>query len=258
MRWLKRIALTLSGAYLALCGLFWVIQDSLFFHPAQRPLADCAPPPGASLIAFDAERGIFTPGGGRGLLVFFHGNGGSACGWRYLGPNHVARHGFDSLVVEYPGYAGDARQTNAETIEALIESAAGFAEGYDRIAIMGFSMGTGMASALAQRTRPESVTLFAPFDSLGALVRARGGLFPDLLFRTRFDNAAALAGTSAAVSIIYGERDALISPEHSLRLVEALRLAGVAVSAKSVPRAGHNDLITRFDLDAHLARILAP
>ena len=127
---------------------------------------------GASLIAFEAERGIFTPGGGRGVVVFFHGNGGSACGWRYLGPNHVAAHGFDTLVVEYPGYAGDRRETGADSIEAMIASAARWSARYDRIAVMGFSLGTGMASELARRVRPESVTLFAPFDSLSALVRS--------------------------------------------------------------------------------------
>ncbi|MEL7464384.1 MAG: alpha/beta fold hydrolase [Pseudomonadota bacterium] len=256
MKRLAARAVALAGAvYVALCALFWFVQDGLFFHPDPRPLTDCRAPAGVEIVEYEGERALFTPSNGDGLLIFYHGNAGGACGWRFLGPNHVGPLGFDTLVVEFPGYAGDPRQPSGAAFADLIERTARWAARYDSVVVSGFSLGSGVASLHAAHAPPEAVLLFAPFRDFPELVRSKGGVFPRFLFRTDFDNSALLAESGAPTFIVYGTADAIIPAEMSLALAGDLgaQVAGIT----EVPGARHNDLIGAVDLEGVLRQTLA-
>jgi len=259
MRLLIPGMIALFIGYLGL-GLFVAaIEPSLVFRPKNTPLENCRLPPSVSQIEIDGERGLFTEGGDRGLLIFYHGNSGTACNWRYLGANHASALGFDTLAMEYPGYGGDPRKTppSAEAIKSLVTRTHRWAqERYSHVVAMGFSLGTGAASYHASLSGVEKAVLFAPYQSLFELAQSYWYPFPRFWFQNDLDNVDTLINARAPVHIVYGGRDKIVPPEQSERLIERLRNAGVQVRDTKLPDAGHIGLFRRVRIDEILQMVL--
>lgn len=259
MRFLIPCLIAVVVGYLGLGVIVAAIEPSLVFRPRNTPLEDCRLPPSVRLIDFDGERGLFTEGGGRGLLIFYHGNSGTACSWRFLGANHASALGFDTLAMEYPGYGGDPRDTppSADTIRSLVERTHRWTQArYSNIVAMGFSLGTGAASYQASLSGIEKVVLFAPYQSLFELAQNYGYPFSRFWFQNDLDNVDTLIKAQAPVHIIYGGRDKIVPPESSEALIKRLRGAGVQITDTKLPDAGHIGLFGRARINEILQAVL--
>ncbi len=259
MRFLIPCLIAVVVGYLGLGVIVAAIEPSLVFRPKNTPLEDCRLPPSVRQINIGEERGLFTKGGSRGLLVFYHGNSGTACSWRYLGANHASALGFDTLAMEYPGYAGDPREAppSAEAIRLLVAQTHRWAKArYAHITAMGFSLGTGAASYHASLSGVEKVVLFAPYQSLFELAQNYGYPFPRFWFQNDLDNVDTLIKARAPVHIVYGGRDKIAPPESSEALIKRLRDAGVQVADTRLPDAGHIGLFRRVRIDEILQTVL--
>ncbi len=239
---------------------FWLYgnQGALVYFPKDTPLAQCTLPEGVTFWQAGDERGILADFDNPDLLVFFHGNADSACDWRYLGVNHLNPLGFDVLVPEFPGYAGDARAPAKPAMEAMIAQVQTWAraQGYAHVSVMGYSLGTGAAALFARPAQVRQVILFAPFDSIYNVARAQGLMYPRWVLREDYDNVAALRGIDARVDILHGGVDQVIPVAHSLRLTLDLMGSGVQVVRRVVPGQGHHNLFELPAFDAYLADIL--
>ena len=249
MRLLRWIALAAALLYSGAAALVYAVQDSLVFLPPTRALDSCPLPSGVSQWRFQGEQGLLARAGGRKLLLFFHGNAGDACNWRYLGVNHLNRLGYDVLVLEYPGYGGDGRTPSKAGIEGVIASAAAWADaqGYSSRVAMGYSLGTGAAAQFARDFGADKVVLFAPYDSIYNVAWAQGMLFPRALLKADFDNVAALSGLDVPIYILHGRSDRVIPEAFSAAL--AMALEGQPVSRQVLDGVGHGGLFEspRFD-----------
>ena len=107
-----------------------------------------------------------------------------------------------------------------------------------RRVLFGRSLGTGLAAMLAAQVQPELTVLASPCTSMVALAQAHCPWLPAAVLRYPLRTDEALAGVHGPVLLLHGERDTLIAPVHSQRL---LRFA-LAARLVSVPGAGHNDL----------------
>lgn len=259
MRFLIPCLIAAVVGYLGLGVIVAAIEPSLVFRPKNTLLEDCRLPPLVRQIDVEGERGLFTEGGDHGLLVFYHGNSGTACSWRYLGANHASALGFDTLAMEYPGYAGDPRETppSADAIRSLVVRTHRWAqERYSRIVVMVFSLGTGAASYHASLSGAEKVVLFAPYQSLFELAQSYWYPFPRFWFRNDLDNVDTLIKARTPVHIIYGGRDRIVPPESSEALIKRLRAAGVQVTDTNLPDAGHIGLFRRVRINEILQTVL--
>ncbi len=118
------------------------------------------------------------------------------------------------------------------------------------IAVLGRSLGSGVASALAARRPVDALILVTPFDSLEAVAAQLLPMLPvRTLLRDRFDSAAALADFDGPVLVIRAGRDAVIPPARTDALLAALPDARVA----ELGDAGHNDI----DLDPAYTEAIA-
>ncbi|OUS06794.1 hypothetical protein A9Q96_08480 [Rhodobacterales bacterium 52_120_T64] len=235
-------------------------QGKLLYYPDMRPLSDCNLPAGVEIWKQEAEQGLQTSANHDNLLLFFHGNAGSACNWRFLGVNHLAKLGYDVLVLEYPGYGGDARRTSKREIEVGLRVLANWVatQEYAHVSVMGYSLGTGAASIYARDTDVAQVVLFAPFDSIYNVALGQGLRFPRILLREDFDNVSALAGVAAPITIVHGGDDEVIPPKHSENLVRELEAAGRDVRREVRAGIGHNGLFESLAFDEFLRHTLQP
>ncbi len=244
---MKLLQILIIGAlffYFALLLIFILAQKRLTYPAPTTPLLSCDLPQGVDFFEetqSDTElKGIYHKAGQNKLLIFFHGNGEGACSWRYLGKNHVSKQGFDTLVMEYPGYSGLAGKPSKKANFAMVNALATWLEtqNYEDIAIMGFSLGTGMASELAPKLNTKTLILLAPYDRMRRVVRDIAPFIPNFLISENYQNDIALQNFKAKVTIIHGAKDPLIRPVRSEVLAASLQNVERIIRENR----GHDDL----------------
>ena len=142
----------------------------------------------------------------------------------------------------YRGYGGSAGSPSEAALFADALAVYDMVRNtHDDIAVMGRSLGSGVATYLAAHRSVSRLVLVTPFDSLATVAAGHYPFFPvRLLLRDRFDSAFWAARVEAPTLLLAAGRDRIVSPESSERLLAAFR-PGVA-SLKVVAEAGHNDI----------------
>lgn len=239
--------LAVVAGYATLVAVLTAIQRSILF-PAPPP-APVSPDAGALLEGR-------SPGGRRVVAlwthgpqdaptaVYFHGNGMQLADSAEIAAVLLA-DGWSVGSVEYPGYGPLASDRASE--EALIDVAEGAMALFyaqpgvrrERVVLVGQSLGTGVASALAARGHGGHLVLMTPFRSITAVAQ---GLLPWLpvgwMVRDRFDTEALAPRITQPVTIVHGTRDAVVPYAHGQSLARTFARATLV----TVPGAGHNNL----------------
>jgi len=156
------------------------------------------------------------------IWIGFHGNGSIALDWLNLLPRQLPTDdGF--LLVDYPGYGlCEGKPTvalllpQAElAVEALAKKIAVDRKALDqRLDVMGYSLGTGVAMEFAARHPVRRVILFAPYTSLADMAKRTVGPVLAKALRADLDNRARLqeiasrpAQDRPRIIIFHGEKD---------------------------------------------------
>lgn len=227
LRMVARGALTLlallSLGYLAICGLMYLRQDGLVYYPQYTRVA-------AADTNFALEReGLVLRGwhhnpGRHDALLYFGGNAESV--------QHSARElaawfpGRSIYVLAYRGYgASEGKPSEA----ALTGDALALYDHVRRlhpdgdVAVVGRSLGSGVAAQLAGARPVDRLALVTPFDSLSGVAALHYPWLPvRLLMKDDYDSGAALADFHGPVFILEAGRDAIVPGASTQRLAEAL------------------------------------
>lgn len=239
VRWL----VLLGVPWLLWCGFVWRYQNSFIFPVAGGAEDDPAaviwrrPLPGDRPV--EAALYAEIQGPAQPAVIYFHGNGEAiddqdwyVAGYRSLG--------LAVLLVEYRGY-GDSGGRPSQ--KGLVADAVWFRDQLaaqpfidrERIVYHGFSLGGGVAAALADQRPPRALILQSTFTSISSFFGKL--LVPPFLCRHPFRSDRAVRRLEAPVLVLHGERDMVVSVEHGRRLGKlAQRATYVEVEA------GHNDL----------------
>jgi fermentation-respiration switch protein FrsA (DUF1100 family) len=247
---LKWILIVVPVGYLAgLAVLFFMQRSFIFPIPQTGRIA-----PGAAGFP-EAEEHVLTTADGENVIVwhvpakpghsvvlYFHGNGDYLAG--FFGRFHdVISDGTSIVALSYRGYAGSSGQPSEAGV--LQDAAAAYAftaarYSADRIVVWGFSLGTGVAVALAAEHPIGKLILEAPYTSIADIAAAAFRFVPvRWLIRDSFDSDARIRRVTAPLLIMHGARD----PTIPLRFGE--RLFAAAHQPKQFvlfPEGGHNDL----------------
>lgn len=264
LRYLAGAAALLACVYaLAIAALWWG-QERLLFAPSRLP-ADFrydTPPdvqetwvdvPGARLNALHLR--LPHPDG---VVFYLHGNGGDLSSW-FVNSDYYRKLNFDLYMLDYRGYGKSSGHIESQAqlqadVRAAWDSIAAQYGGKRRV-IVGRSLGTGLAAALASEVQPELTVLISPYFSMVDLARTHYPWVPTAVLRYPLHTDVWLPRIRGRVLLTHGERDALIPYEHSLRLQALLPRATLL----AVPDAAHND-IHKFPvyLDGLAAALKAP
>jgi fermentation-respiration switch protein FrsA (DUF1100 family) len=152
---------------------------------------------------------------GHAVILYFQGNGDFLAG-RVGRFSAMTSDGTGLVVLSYRGYAGSSGYPSEWGI--LQDAAAAYAftsarYATDRIVVWGFSLGSGVAVALAGEQKISKLILEAPYtstaDVAGSLLLFR--FVPvRLLMRDQFRSGARIARVTASLLIMHGERDSVI------------------------------------------------
>lgn len=246
---------TLGVGYLGLAALAFAFQRSLVF-PAptsgRRPIVAARLHEASGLTPM-----LWVPPPGDGpVAVYFHGNAEQLADEEWLADDFAAA-GVGFFAVEYPGY-GLAAGAGAPAEDALLEAAQKGLEhlvalGVDRrrLVLVGRSLGTGVAVAMAARGWGARVALLSPYTSLPDVGARQLPFLPvSLLMRDRLDSASRAAAVTVPVLCLHGTKDEVIAFE----LGSALCAKFPAGRMAPIEGAHHNDL---FEAPGVLPQLLA-
>lgn len=259
---LIRIALIVClFAYGGTAAAMFGMQRNLLYHPGNKGLT----PEAVGLTRVQVNRldtsddeRIVTwysaPKPGWPVIVYFQGNAGEI-GDRAGRFRYFAARGFGVLFVSYRGFGGSTGKISEDGLISDAVSAydwlirQGVAPG--KIALVGESLGTGVAVQLAARNPVGAVVLEAPYTSTADVVAAIYWWLPvRLLMLDQFHSLDRIGAVKAPLLIIHGEADSLIPVEHAKTLFAA---ANEPKQLAIVARAGHEIIFEEETWDRELA-----
>jgi fermentation-respiration switch protein FrsA (DUF1100 family) len=247
LKWL--VALALVGYLVGLAVLFFVQRSFVFPIPQKiRTTPEAAGFPEAEehfLTTADDEKIIVwhVPAKpGHAVILYFPGNGdflaGSASRFRAM-----TSDGTGLVALSYRGYAGSTGQPSERGL--LLDAAAAYAftsarYSADRIVAWGFSLGTGVAVALAAGQPVGKLILEAPYTSVADVAALRFRIVPvRWLMRDQFRSDERITRVTAPLLIMHGARDSTIPIGFGERLFS---LAHEPKQFARFPEGGHDNL----------------
>jgi uncharacterized protein len=177
----------------------------------------------------------------KGLILYFHGNGGDLNSWGRAGEEIAERVGMDVWMIDYPGYGKSEGTISSE--QQLHNIAKNFFEAANpissgKIVIYGRSIGTGIATKLASENQVAALVLESPYFSFDSVVREKMPWVPLFLLKYTFQSQEWIKRVRSPVLVFHGENDEVI-PFHQGKELAGLLPQSVFVSISS---AHHNDI----------------
>jgi hypothetical protein len=233
------VGLLAAAGYSFLCVLLYLAQDRLLYLPTPD-----SPGPGAHALRIG--RGAATlkvwelHGAAQPALIYFGGNaedvGANIPDFDAAFPERAV------YLVNYRGYGGSSgRPSEAALIadaEAIYDS---LRVRHEPIAVIGRSLGSGVAVALAARRPVERLVLVTPFDSLANVAADHFFWLPvRYLVRDRYDSAGSIGQVRAPTLVVVAEHDEVVFRARSDALIAAV--SPPLRHTLLVPGATHNDV----------------
>ena len=200
----------------------------------------------------DGEKAILwhvPPKSGKPVILFFHGNG-EVLAWRVPRFRAIVADGTGLVALSFRGYGGS---TGSPTEPGLLnDGLAAYqftASRYpaDRIVPWGYSLGSGVAVAIAATQPVGKLILEAPYTSTVDVAAAAFPFMPvRWLMRDRFRSDERIAALRAPLLVMHGENDSVISIQLGRRLYD---LAPVRKRFVSFPLGTHINLDTLGAVD---------
>ena len=252
---LKWIVIVLAVIYLGGVVVLYFRQREMLFPipPVGRTAPDAAGLPEAEehvLTTVDGEKVIIwhVPAKpGHAVVLYFPGNGDFLAGLasRFRA---ITSDGIGLVALSYRGYAGSTGSPSE--VGLLQDAAAAYAftaarYSADRIVAWGFSLGTGVAVALASQHTTAKLILEAPYTSTVDLAASQFRIVPvRLLMKDQFHSDRRIARITAPLLIMHGDADKLVPIQQAQSFV-AKRLFALAHEPKQFvrfPGGGHENL----------------
>ena len=235
--WIVGLGLAL---YLGLCALLYLQQRRLIYYPQFTRVA-----PAQTDFTLDRPdavlRGWVVNPGRQDAVLYFGGNAEAVEGNREAFARRLPSH--TVYLVAYRGYgASDGEPSEAALLADALALHDDIATRHPngRVAVVGRSLGSGVATHVASERDIADLVLITPFDSLAAVARSHYPAFPvGLLLKDRYDSAARLPRHRGRLLVLRAGLDAVVPPRHTDRLLASFERP---VQVRDFPRASHDDL----------------
>lgn len=180
----------------------------------------------------------------KGAILFFHGNFGDVSGWGAYGADFAAL-GYDFYIFDYPGYGkSDGKISSQQQLFASADAMSRYVlaqHSPKKLAMIGYSIGSGIAAQQAAKWDAARLILLAPYFSFERLAHEKIPFVPKFLIRYKIPTAEFLqAARSTQITLIHGAADELIPVHHSYDLAGSLKAGDLFYE---IPNARHNGLL---------------
>ena len=147
-------------------------------------------------------------------ILFFHGNAGSLEN-RIHKLNHFRDMNVNFLIIAWRGFSGNKGKPSEKGLYEDGKSAINWLVNkgvkHENIILYGESLGTGVATHLAQNKKFAGIILETPFTSM---IDAAKNFYPyipvGLLLKDKFDNKSKIINVNSPILIMHGEADQIV------------------------------------------------
>lgn len=174
-------------------------------------------------------------------VLYLHGNSGHI-GYRMPIARQLINAGFGVLLLEYRGYGGNrgspSEQGFYNDARAGLEFLTKNKVTDDNLVIFGESLGTGVATKMAEEHRACALILQSPFTSITDLARYH---YPWLLFKPwdNYNSLGRIRQINTPLLVIHGQKDLIVPYQNGLTLFNA---ANKPKNMLSLPNHKHNNI----------------
>ena len=178
----------------------------------------------------------------RGLVFFLHGNGGNLEDWT-IGADFYQGVNYDMFMLDYRGYGKSTGKISSEQqlfddVRAAWDHIS--PQYHDKpIVIYGRSLGTALATQLAQQVPHDKLVLVSPFTSMVAMAKSLYSFAPSALLRYPLHTDRRLGEINTPVVFFHGDQNDFIPIAHSQTLQQLTRQPSTLTP---VVGANHNDV----------------
>ncbi|VVQ13810.1 alpha/beta hydrolase [Pseudomonas fluorescens] len=241
-RTLMSLVALIVAVYLVLCAALFFFQRSLIYFP--QPNAVTSADSQLTLSMPDAQVSVVTRERvGARALIYFGGNAEDVS--RNLPEFAEAFPDYAVYLLNYRGFGGSGGSPSetaiAEDALALFDQV--YAS-HPQVAVVGRSLGSGVAIRLASQRPVQQLILVTPYNSLEEIATRQYPWVPvKWLLKDRFESGKYAAHIRVPTLLLAASDDEVIPRASTERLLENFP-QGVAV-LRVVPDSGHNSISDR-------------
>lgn len=246
-----KIAIIFLGFMILLYGLMYFMQEKFVFRATKLPQNYnfnfnydfeehyFEMPDGKKINAL-----LFKSENSKGLVFYLHGNADALNYWGDIAPTYT-KHNHDILIIDYRGYGKSEGSIKSEQqlyddIQNIYKQ---MCKNYNEqnIVVIGYSIGSGIASHISANNNPGRLILLSPYFSLESLANKHYPFFPKFLIRYKFPTNENIPQIKCPITLFHGKNDALIPPEHSKNLIKLCKPDDELILLDNQIHGGMND-----------------
>lgn len=183
----------IAGLYIILCVGLYFFQENLIFFPQKiEKNYQFNFTQDFEELTFQASDGeslnglLFKADNTKGLIFYLHGNAGLLRSWGNVASTYTDLN-YDIFILDYRGY-GKSEGNISSQIQLFEDNQMIYDEikkkyREEDIIILGYSIGTGLASKLASDNEPKQLILQAPYYSLTDMMSQRFLFIPTFMLK---------------------------------------------------------------------------
>lgn len=241
--------LILPALYVGLCLTLYTAQRSLLYFPDKsdtynnkiwQPIVT-----NNEVLALESKD-YFEK-----TIILFHGNTTNASSqsfYRKFFPKNV-----HLIVVEYPGYGlNNTMSINKENFINHARKVMKYAkEKYgNNIILTGESLGSGIASQMANEFNVEKLFLITPYTTIGEVAQGKFWYAPiSLLLKDNYDNINNLKNYKGETFLLISEKDTVIPPKYADKLYSSITNKKEKIMIKDASHSNWDNFITEEQLE---------
>ncbi|BAV05953.1 hypothetical protein SAMN05421788_10627 [Filimonas lacunae] len=253
-----------AGLYVLVCILLYFFQEKLIFFPAkldQRyPFAFQQRFEERNITTYDGKLlsgMLFKADSAKGLIFYLHGNSGSLASWGELAGTYTSL-GYDVFMLDYRGFGkSEGVVTGQDQMFRDVQTAydtlkKDYAE--DKIVVLGYSLGSGLATKVAADNHPRLLILQAAYYSITDMMRHSYPVIPTFILKYKFATDQYIQQCKMPIVLFHGDKDEMIYYGSALKLKEKCKPQDTLITLAG---QGHNGITENPDYKRELPKVLA-
>jgi len=249
-----KLLLLAIGLYIGLGLALYLFQRSFIYYPVSHSLAK-----GLAEVSLDANeymlQGLVGNSGKKTVVFYFGGNAEQIAYSVAEMAQRLPSLTFTSFY--YRGYGGSQGEPSEKALFAdALSIYDRLAKEYDRVIVMGRSLGSGVAVHLAANRKVDRLVLITPFDSIANIAAKIYWYYPvKWMLRDKFESLKLAPKVRSEVLILTAALDTTVPLNNSSNLEK--HFSPGLVQSQLFKSVGHNNIEMADNYYATIARFLS-
>jgi uncharacterized protein len=200
---------------------------------------------------------LFKADASKGVIFYLHGNAGSLRSWGEVAKTYTDLN-YDLFIIDYRGYGkSEGEIKNQLSLYQDMQLFYDFLKSKyneSKIIVLGYSLGTGLATKIASENNPKLLILQAPYFSFKDMMKHYFPVIPTFILKYKFPTNKYIANCKMPVVIFHGDCDEVIPYQFSIKLQALTKKSDTLITLKGEL---HNGITDNPDYRTELKKLLS-